>query len=73
MPGAFAHITLVNEASSTNNLDSIELNDKAYDSLLSWLEYIELGAVSLIILIWHLLKNIRIGLILFILNIKQKR
>lgn len=46
MPGAFAHITLVNEASSTNNLNSIELNNKAYDSLLSWLEYIELGAVS---------------------------
>ena len=46
MPGAFAHITLVNEASSTNKLDTIDLNDKAYDSILSWLEYIELGAVS---------------------------
>ncbi|WP_428025922.1 zinc dependent phospholipase C family protein [Arcobacter sp.] len=46
MPGAFAHITLVNEACSTNYLDSVELNDKAYDSLLFWLEYIELGAVS---------------------------
>lgn len=46
MPGAFAHITLVNEASSLNNLKSIALNEQALDAILSWLEYIELGAVS---------------------------
>ena len=46
MPGAFAHITLVNIATGTNKLDSFELNNSTYDALLEQFEFCELGSVS---------------------------
>lgn len=45
MPGAFAHITLVNIATGTNNLDKFNLNDATYDALLEDFEFCELGSV----------------------------
>lgn len=46
MPGAFAHITLVNLATGTDVLDKYSLNDTAYDALLEYFEFCELGSVS---------------------------
>lgn len=46
MPGAFAHITLVNLATGTDFLDQYNINVNAYDALLEYFEYCELGAVS---------------------------
>jgi hypothetical protein len=46
MPGAFAHITLVNEATGTHYLDEYKIEGEAYDALLEYFEYCELGAVS---------------------------
>lgn len=46
MPGAFAHVTLVNVATGTSFLDTFGLNDQAYDALLEYFPYCELGAVS---------------------------
>lgn len=45
MPGAFAHITLVNIATGTKNLDKFKLNDTTYDTLLEYFEFCELGSV----------------------------
>lgn len=45
MPGAFAHITLVNIATGTNNLDKFNLNGATYDALLEYFEFCELGSV----------------------------
>lgn len=46
MPGAFAHITLVNLVRSDRYLDSVDLNLKAKKALYRHLEFIELGSVS---------------------------
>lgn len=47
MPGAYAHITLVNQFRGTNQLDSlVGFPDKAKPALLKWFKYCELGAVS---------------------------
>jgi hypothetical protein len=46
MPGAFAHITLVNLARSDKKFESINLNKKARKALYRYLEFIELGSVS---------------------------
>lgn len=47
MPGAYAHITLVNQFRGTNKLDTlVGFPDKAKSSLLKWFKYCELGAVS---------------------------
>lgn len=46
MPGAFAHITLVNEAAGKNYLDEYEIDGEAFNALFEYFEYCELGAVS---------------------------
>lgn len=46
MPGAYAHITLVNLASEPARLEAAGLPDAAIGALLSWFKYCELGAVS---------------------------
>jgi len=46
MPGAFAHLTFVNLASGDKFLDSVDLNDSAYNAINEYLSYCEMGAVS---------------------------
>lgn len=47
MPGAYAHITLVNELSIAERLEAINgFPAKAISAVLSWFPYCELGAVS---------------------------
>jgi len=47
MPGAYAHMTLVNQFRGTNNLDRLEgFPDKAKQALQKKFKYCELGAVS---------------------------
>lgn len=46
MPAAFAHITAVNLATDTNHLNHFDLHPEAYDALLEYFEYCELGSVS---------------------------
>lgn len=47
MPGAYAHITLVNELSLADRLKAIDgFPEKAISALLAWFAYCELGAVS---------------------------
>jgi len=47
MPGAYAHITLVNQFRDTNRLDRIDgLPTVAKSALFDWFKFCELGAVS---------------------------
>lgn len=46
MPGAYAHITLVNELRKTQNLDAAGLPPQASGALLAYFKFCELGAVS---------------------------
>ncbi|MFA5426770.1 MAG: zinc dependent phospholipase C family protein [Sulfurimonas sp.] len=46
MPGAFAHLTLVNLAAGDNKLDQAELNVSSKIAISENIPYIELGAVS---------------------------
>lgn len=46
MPGAFAHLTIVNLASGDEHLDSVNLHKNAYYAILEHFPYCELGSVS---------------------------
>jgi len=47
MPGAYAHITLVNEFRNSERLENIEgFPREAMIALFKWFKYCELGAVS---------------------------
>lgn len=46
MPGAYAHLTLVNVLGSTEHMDSMDMPDEAKEAILEYKKFVELGATS---------------------------